>query len=168
MFDLLVSNLARLDEKEETDSQGIFHILGTFENLLSFMPPLSEQVVQETTLLKWLLDRIQVKAYDSNKQYASEILSILLQESRDNRLRLAEMDGMDALLKVLSVCRSLLTCPGREWADASRATISNTERKIQEMAKRSNSWRTFSTVCAPFSPSQSSRQLSSKLKEWNS
>lgn len=101
----MVANLARLDEKEETDADGIFHILGLFENLLSFMPPLADQVVSETTLLKWLLDRIQAKVYDGNKQYASEILAILLQDSRDNRLRLAELEGMDTLLKVLSVCQ---------------------------------------------------------------
>lgn len=107
--DLLVANLSRLDEKEDTDSQGIFHILGLFENLLSFMPPLADQVVEETTLLKWLVDRIQVKEYDGNKQYASEILAILLQESRENRLRMGEMEGIDVLLKVLSVSQVLLS-----------------------------------------------------------
>jgi len=29
MLDLLVSNLTRLNEIEETDRQGVFHVLGT-------------------------------------------------------------------------------------------------------------------------------------------
>ncbi|KAK4683965.1 beta-catenin-like protein 1, partial [Tremellales sp. Uapishka_1] len=105
ILDLLVANLSRLNEAEETDRQGIFHILGTFENLLSFMPPLAEQIVSSTTLLPWLLKRIEQKAYDSNKQYASEILAILVQQSRENRLKMAELQGMDLLLRVLSQYR---------------------------------------------------------------
>jgi beta-catenin-like protein 1 len=88
---------------EETDKQGVFHILGTFENILSFMPPLAEQIVSKTTLLPWLLERIQAKVYDSGKQYASEILSILIQQDRANRLRMTDLDGVDTLLRVLSV-----------------------------------------------------------------
>ncbi|WWC57769.1 uncharacterized protein I303_100304 [Kwoniella dejecticola CBS 10117] len=105
LLDLLVSNLSRLDEEEETDSQGVFHILGVFENLLSFMPPLAEQIVSDTNLLPWLLKRIQQKEYDSNKQYASEILAILLQDNRDIILKVGEMNGMDILLQGLSQYR---------------------------------------------------------------
>ncbi|OWZ70372.1 beta-catenin-like protein 1 [Cryptococcus neoformans] len=102
LLDLLVSNLSRLDESEDTDSQGVFHILGVFENLLSFMPPLADQIVEGTALLQWLLQRIKKKEYDSNKQYASEIMAILLQDSRANVLKLGQLDGMDVMLQVLS------------------------------------------------------------------
>ncbi|WWC85502.1 uncharacterized protein L201_000366 [Kwoniella dendrophila CBS 6074] len=105
LLDLLVSNLSRLNEEEETDSQGVFHILGVFENLLSFMPPLAEQIVSDTNLLPWLLKRIQKKEYDSNKQYASEILAILLQDNRDIILKVGELNGMDILLQALSTYR---------------------------------------------------------------
>jgi beta-catenin-like protein 1 len=47
--------------------------------LLQLRPALAEWVLERTKLLKWLLTRIRVKASDSNKQYASEILSILVQ-----------------------------------------------------------------------------------------
>jgi len=67
------------------------------------MPPLADQIVTDTTLLPWLLKRVEVKEFDSNKQYASEILAILLQQSRENVLKMAELDGMDTMLKVLSV-----------------------------------------------------------------
>ena len=103
VLDLLVANLSRLNEAEEGDSRGVFNILGVFENLLSFMPPLADQVVAETTLMPWLLTRIAVKEYDSNKQYASQVLAILAQQSVENVQRLAELDGMDTLLTVLSV-----------------------------------------------------------------
>lgn len=102
-MDLLVANLDRLDEKEDTDSQGVFHILGVFENLLSFMPPLSEQLVENTKLLPWLLIRVAKKEYDSNKQYASEILSIILQEGRTVALKVGGLEGIDTFLQVASV-----------------------------------------------------------------
>ncbi|WVW81453.1 hypothetical protein I302_103447 [Kwoniella bestiolae CBS 10118] len=105
LLDLLVANLSRLNEEEETDSQGVFHILGVFENLLSFMPPLAEQIVNDTNLLPWLLNRIKQKEYDSNKQYASEILAILLQDNREIILKVGELDGMDILLQGLSQYR---------------------------------------------------------------
>ncbi|CAD6591520.1 MAG: hypothetical protein TREMPRED_000112, partial [Tremellales sp. Tagirdzhanova-0007] len=105
ILDLLVANLSRLTETEETDRQGVFHVLGTFENLVSFMPPLADRIVSETSLLPWLLKRVAQKEYESNKQYASEILAILLQQSRENVLRLAELDGMETMLKILSQYR---------------------------------------------------------------
>lgn len=86
-----------------TDSQG------AFENLLSFLPPLTLQVTEQTSLLPWLLERIQKKPYDSNKQYASEILAILLQNDRENRLRLDKLQGMDTILRVLSVSLRCVT-----------------------------------------------------------
>lgn len=42
-------------------------------------PVLADSLCDRTKLMKWLLSRIRVKASDSNKQYASEILSILVQ-----------------------------------------------------------------------------------------
>lgn len=104
IFELLIANLYRLDEKEEADRTGVFQTLGActfplshvntctydrltephydrptflslgiFENLLSFDPALAETLVKSTTVVKWVLDRILVKEYDSNKQYASEV-----------------------------------------------------------------------------------------------
>jgi beta-catenin-like protein 1 len=103
ILDLLVANLGRLNESEDTDSTGVHNILGVFENLLSFMPPLADQIVAETTLLPWLLKRVDTKGFDSNKQYASQILAIILQQSRENVLKLLELDGMQVMLKALSV-----------------------------------------------------------------
>lgn len=98
-------NLTRLNEDdEESDQTGVFNILGIFENILSFIPPLAVQVVNNTELLPWLLKRItNERAYDSNKQYASEILSILMQEEREVRLKFVELKGLDIVLEAVAV-----------------------------------------------------------------
>ncbi|KAL0574666.1 hypothetical protein V5O48_007282 [Marasmius crinis-equi] len=105
ILELLVENLKRLNEEEEADRQGVFHILGTFENVLSFNPSLATDLVSKTSLLPWLLDRIQAKKFDENRGYAAEILSILLQDNPPNREVLGQKDGIEVFLKVLSQYR---------------------------------------------------------------
>lgn len=60
--------------------------VGILENLLGLDPQLAERIALKTEFLPWLLKRIQTKGYDSNRGYASEILSILLQDSRGTLL----------------------------------------------------------------------------------
>jgi len=55
-------------------------------------------------MMKWLLKQIQSEKQDENRGYAAELLSILLQTSPDNKTALAKQDGVETLLKVLSVC----------------------------------------------------------------
>lgn len=105
ILELLVDNLSRLNESEESDKQGVFHILGVFENVLGFKADLSVQLVSKTKILEWLLNRIQSKTHDENRGYAAEILSILLQNNRANRLELVKTDGVEVMLKVLSQFR---------------------------------------------------------------
>ncbi|KAJ3554103.1 hypothetical protein NM688_g3281 [Phlebia brevispora] len=112
ILELLVDNLKRMNETEESDRQGVFHILGIFENLIGFNADLSLQLISKTTILKWLLDRIQAKKYDENRGYAAELISILLQNNRANRLAFGKEDGVEACLKVLSRYRK------RDPADA--------------------------------------------------
>ncbi|KAI0089316.1 DUF1716-domain-containing protein [Irpex rosettiformis] len=105
ILELLVDNLKRLDESEESDRQGVFHILGIFENMIGFNADLSIQLISKTTILEWLLTRIQSKKHEENRGYAAEILSILLQNNRENRLALTKLNGVDSLLQVLSQYR---------------------------------------------------------------
>lgn len=100
----MVSNLDRLNEEEDADRQGVFQTLGVFENLLSFMPPLAAQIGESTSVLDWLLRRIRKEGFDSNKQYAAEVLSILLQNSASNASKMVALEGIDTLLLILSVC----------------------------------------------------------------
>ncbi|KAF8640111.1 hypothetical protein AX17_001347 [Amanita inopinata Kibby_2008] len=102
VFELLVSNLTRMNEGEEGDKQGVFHVLGIFENLLGSDPALATVLVAKTEILSWLLRRIKSKDHDENRGYAAELLSILLQGNSENRLELGKKDGIETILKVLS------------------------------------------------------------------
>ena len=80
-----------------------------FENLAEFRPNLCGDAAKQG-LLQWLLRRIRVKLpFDGNKLYASEILSILLQDTPDNRQMLGDLEGIDVILQQLAV--SLLLFP---------------------------------------------------------
>lgn len=120
IFELLVDNLRRLNEAEEADRQGVFQTLGQcdahfcalngshssagiFENIIGSNADFAPQLVANTSVLKWLLDRLQSKDHNENRGYAVEIISILLQNNRENRLEFGKQDGVETSLKVLSV-----------------------------------------------------------------
>ncbi|KAJ3136177.1 hypothetical protein HK100_001951 [Physocladia obscura] len=107
ILDVLVQSLSKLDESKENsdDKQGVFNILSVIENIVSVDPTVSEKVVSSTTIMSWLLNRINTKQFDSNRQYASELLAILLQTHRENRLALINLGGVTTLLKVISAYR---------------------------------------------------------------
>lgn len=124
MIELLVQNLSRLDESNEADRTGVYYTLsecaglelhpGTyadtysdiFENLAS-QASIAEKIGQDAGVMPWLLARIQQKEtpVSQNKQYAAEILAILLQSSTQNRKKFAKLDGVDVLLRLLSAYR---------------------------------------------------------------
>ncbi|KAK7911974.1 hypothetical protein PG985_014455 [Apiospora marii] len=107
LLGLLGSNLARLDEKEEVDRSGIYYALGVLENLASRRTTAAEAVGGTEHLIKWLLARIQAKESrtSQNKQYAAEILAILVQASPKNRRKLAELDAADIMLQLIASYR---------------------------------------------------------------
>lgn len=106
LLSLLISNFSRFDEIDEADASGVYNSLKVLENLLS-QPANTDIIGRETTLLKWLLDRIQKpeQPTSQNKQYASEILSILTQSSRPNRNHVAEANGVEIFLTNLAPYR---------------------------------------------------------------
>ena len=61
---------------------------------------IAEWVLEKTKLLNWLLSRLRPREFDSNKQYTSELLAILIQSSLKNQQRVADLNGIDALLQV--------------------------------------------------------------------
>ncbi|KAG6868515.1 hypothetical protein C0993_001616 [Termitomyces sp. T159_Od127] len=105
ILELLVDNLSRLKEGEESDRQGVFHILGIFENVVGFDPKLATKLVEKTSILCWVLTRIQSKTHDENRGYAAELLSILLQDNKKNRQEFGKQDGVEITLKTLSQYR---------------------------------------------------------------
>jgi len=76
------------------------------ENLAS-QQSIAEKIGQDSTMLSWLLSRAQKKEVpvSQNKQYAAEILAILLQSSSKNREKFLGLDGVDTLLQLLSQYR---------------------------------------------------------------
>ena len=102
-MELLVENLNRLNEEEEADRLGVFHVLGILENVLAFNPDISKMLIKKTKTLSWTLSRIQNPVQDDNRGYAAELLSILLQNGRENRLAFGKEDGVEVTLKILSV-----------------------------------------------------------------
>lgn len=79
---------------------------GVLENLAS-QASIAEKIGQDSTVVSWLLSRIQRKEtpLTQNKQYAAEILAILLQSSAKNRENFIGAEGVDILLQLLSQYR---------------------------------------------------------------
>ncbi|KAJ5730945.1 uncharacterized protein N7483_005453 [Penicillium malachiteum] len=106
LIELLMSNLTRLDEKQETDRTGVYYVLSVLENLSS-QTALVEKIGQDASVMPWILARIQQKEspVTQNKQYSAEILAIMLQSSSKNRDRFIKLDGVDVILQLLSQYR---------------------------------------------------------------
>lgn len=78
------------------------------ENLTEIRPEVCLQAAQQG-LLSWIMKRLKAKSpFDANKLYCSEILSILLQGTPENRQLLGEIDGIDILLQQLAVRSGLM------------------------------------------------------------
>ncbi|THD28443.1 Beta catenin protein 1 [Fasciola hepatica] len=103
LIQLLMQNVSRLDETKKDEADGVHKTLGIVENLLDVRPEMNVTMSNQG-LFSWLLRRIQRKpAFDRNKLYVSELLSILLQLDETNRRHLGQVDGIDILLQQLAV-----------------------------------------------------------------
>merc|ERR1719510_281586 len=101
---LLVQNLDRLNEGIREESDGIHNTLSIVENLVEFRPEVCKEVA-DAGLLTWLMKKLKVKVpFDNNKLYASEILSILLQNEPENRKVFSDIAGspLDSMLQQLA------------------------------------------------------------------
>lgn len=100
---LLVSNcLERFDETVKEESDAVHNVFSIFEQLTEFRPECCEDIAQQG-LMQWILKRLKVKQYDANKLYCSEVLSILIQNTNENRVLLGTLDGIDILLQQLAI-----------------------------------------------------------------
>lgn len=104
--DLLTQNLSRLDESNDSDRSGVYHSLSLIENLASHSTTLDD-LLEQSQLLPWLLSRIQQKEKPTsqNKQYAAEVLAIIMQSSQSSRNHAIGQDAVDTLLQLLSLYR---------------------------------------------------------------
>lgn len=100
---LLVQNLDRMDETEKEEAKGVHDTLAVFENLMEIKSEVCVEAANQG-LLQWILKRLKAKLpFDANKLYCSEIMSILIQESKENRLLLGTLEGIDVLLQQLAI-----------------------------------------------------------------
>ncbi|KAE8145840.1 hypothetical protein BDV25DRAFT_133432 [Aspergillus avenaceus] len=106
LIELLAQNLSRLDEESEVDRSGVYYVLSVLENLAS-QASHAEKIGQDSSVLPWILARIQKKErpVSQNQQYSAEILAILLQSSSKTRNKFISLEGVDALLQLLSQYR---------------------------------------------------------------
>ncbi|KAL2753968.1 hypothetical protein ACRALDRAFT_1081204 [Sodiomyces alcalophilus JCM 7366] len=110
LISLLVSNLGRLDESDETDAGGVYHALSVVENIMS-RPAVAQSVGLDDALLRWLLDRVQRKEEGTiagvaqNRQYSAELLAIISQVSTSTRRKLVGMDVIDVMLQLVAPYR---------------------------------------------------------------
>eukprot|EP01018_Ginkgo_biloba_P018544 Gb_03273 [translate_table: standard] len=105
-LELLVHNFNWLDENDPDEPTTLYNTLATIKNKIEIRPGVSECVCERTKLLRWLLDRIKPREFDSNKQYATEILPILLQNSSANQRRLGQLNGVDTVLQAAALYKS--------------------------------------------------------------
>ncbi|XP_050349796.1 beta-catenin-like protein 1 [Nymphalis io] len=99
---LLLHNLARLDEQVPDERDAVHNTLGIIENITEFRPEMCVEVAKQG-FIQWILKRLKIKIpFDGNKLYATEILSILLQNTPENRKLLGDLDGIDVLLQQLA------------------------------------------------------------------
>jgi hypothetical protein len=134
---------------------------------MGFNPGLSSKLVTQTHLMTWLLKRIQAKSHDENRAYAAELLSILLQSRNENRLVLCENDGIEIILKVLSVI--LISNQLQNYHTYSSfffiPKISNFEGGIPWTQRKLNLWKIFSMHYVQFLASQKQNSCSLMRKD---
>ncbi|KAL2115398.1 hypothetical protein VTJ04DRAFT_9653 [Mycothermus thermophilus] len=117
LLGLLASHLKRLnefddpnrpDEDHAVDREGVYRALGVLENLCS-RTETADAVGSHEELIEWLLKRASrpEQPVTQNKQYAAEVLSVIVQASAANRRRLADFDSIDKLLQLIA--------PYRRW-----------------------------------------------------
>ncbi|WCJ25104.1 Beta-catenin-like protein 1 [Euphorbia peplus] len=106
VLELLVQNLMRLSESDPDEMAAVYHTLSTIENLVEVKPGVAELVCERTKIMRWLLSKIKVREFDGNKQYASEILAILLQNSTANQKKLGQLNGVDVVLQAVAMYKS--------------------------------------------------------------
>ncbi|KAG5541870.1 hypothetical protein RHGRI_021645 [Rhododendron griersonianum] len=96
VLELLVQNLLRLNETDPDEVAAVYGTLATIENLIEVKPAVAELVCEKTKLMRWLLGKIKVREFDGSKQYASEILAILL----------GQINGVDVVLQAVAMYKS--------------------------------------------------------------
>eukprot|EP01134_Creolimax_fragrantissima_P000266 CFRG0266T1 len=106
LLPLLFQNLERMNEELKDDADGVHNTLAIIENMCEIDSDTPSKIVKDTKLFTWIRERLLTKGLDANKLYCSEILSIMVQNSKDIRRKLANENGIDDLLRILAAYRN--------------------------------------------------------------
>eukprot|EP00088_Acartia_fossae_P044233 TRINITY_DN4689_c0_g1_i2.p1 TRINITY_DN4689_c0_g1~~TRINITY_DN4689_c0_g1_i2.p1 ORF type:complete len:590 (-),score=161.14 TRINITY_DN4689_c0_g1_i2:233-2002(-) len=102
VFALMIASFDRLNEAVKEEADGVHNAMSIVENIVEVRPSVAKDVA-EAGFMNWLIKKLKEKvAFDANKLYASEILSILLQNEVANRRMFGEMGAIDSLLQQLA------------------------------------------------------------------
>lgn len=90
----------------------MYNSLSVLENCIDVKPDVAPEIAEASGLLKWLCGRLSPKTeVDSNKQYSSEVLAVVLQSGGAKaRLKFVEMGGVDRALEAVAPYRSRGVC----------------------------------------------------------
>lgn len=114
LIPMLIQSLNTLKSLPE-ETQAIFNILSTtnciilniinldiIDSLISIDPLNTNEILIHKTFLKYILDTLAQESFDSNQQYVSELLCVLLLNSKPNATLFLDAGGLDVVLTVLS------------------------------------------------------------------
>lgn len=105
----IIQRLTILDETIPEEATAVYNALSVIENCIDLKPDVAAiAALQPHGILEWLLQRIKPKAdVDANKQYAAEVLAVLLQSGGTaSRQRFIELNGIDRVLQAVAPYRS--------------------------------------------------------------
>lgn len=104
----VVNAIKRLNEEIPEEKQAVFNALGLLENFTEiFLEETCSIIEEKTDFIEWLIKRMRAKEFDDVQHYASEILSILSQNSRAVQLQIGKIDGINSLLHILARYRKV-------------------------------------------------------------
>lgn len=166
----MVRALARFPTEHTKESiDAVTHILAIIENLTDLQPrAVSERLVKDTTLVEWLMQRLKEDAFNANKLYASEILSIILTNAGtegQNQLGATVLGGagMKHLVKFIAVrcherdttswCRALATtwtCSDLLLMPLCSLSVTPFSRSTASPIPRTTRRRSSSRICSTF------------------
>lgn len=109
LLPMLESCMSRFKEDIPEEKQGVYDTLELLESLLEIVPSDTAQlIVENTKIIKWLLDRIssdKFGVFDDVKLYSSEILCIMAQTTPLVQVHIGTINGIVTMLEILSKYR---------------------------------------------------------------
>lgn len=108
-FELLTQNLTNLQETSITEREGVYKTLSIMENVATLDSSIKIHLIREAKVHSWLLSRMRKDESSGPmsqiKQYAAELLSILIQDTPQNILEISENGSVDSVLILLAPYR---------------------------------------------------------------